>query len=54
MSDAQADKIENAIRGLLGAERVREPRGRETLAARIIAEPRDSDEIAFLPPMSGG
>ena len=48
MSDAQADKIENAIRGLLGAERVREPRGRETLAARIIAEPRDSDEIAAI------
>ncbi len=48
MSDAQADKIENAIRGLLDAERVREPRGRETLAARIIAEPRDSDEIAAI------
>jgi glycolate oxidase FAD binding subunit len=48
VSDAQADKIENAIRGLLGAERVREPRGRETLAARIIAEPRDSDEIAAI------
>ncbi len=48
MSDAQADKIENAIRGLLGAERVREPCGRETLAARIIAEPRDSDEIAAI------
>ncbi len=48
MSDAQADKIENAIRGLLGAERVREPRGREILAARIIAEPRDSDEIAAI------
>jgi glycolate oxidase FAD binding subunit len=48
VSDAQADKIENAIRGLLDAERVREPRGRETLAARIIAEPRDSDEIAAI------
>ena len=48
MSDVQADKIENAIRGLLGAEHVREPRGRETLAARIIAEPRDSDEVAAL------
>ena len=48
MSDASADKIENAIRGLLGAERVREPRGRETLAARIIAEPRDSDDIAAI------
>jgi len=48
VSDAQADKIENAIRGLLGAGRVREPRGRETLAARIIAEPRDSDEIAAI------
>ena len=48
MSDARADKIENAIRGLLGAERVREPRGRETFAARIIAEPRDSDEIAAI------
>ena len=48
MSDARADKVENAIRGLLGVERVRRPRGRETLAARIIAEPRDSDEIAAL------
>ncbi|HVA40475.1 MAG TPA: FAD-binding oxidoreductase [Candidatus Binataceae bacterium] len=46
MSDARADKIENAIRGLLGAEGVRQPRGREAMAARLIAEPRDSDEIA--------
>jgi glycolate oxidase FAD binding subunit len=45
VSDVPADRIENAIRGLLGAERVREPRGLETLAAQIIAEPRDSDEI---------
>lgn len=48
MSDAEADKVENAIRRLLDAERVRRPRGREALAARIIAEPRDSDEIAAL------
>jgi glycolate oxidase FAD binding subunit len=48
VSDAQADKVENATRELLGAEGVRPPRGRETLAARIIAEPRDSDEIAAL------
>jgi glycolate oxidase FAD binding subunit len=48
VSDAQTDKIENAIRGLLGAERVHEPRGREILSARIIAEPRDSDEIAAI------
>ena len=48
MSDAQADKLENAIRRLLGAEGVRPPRGREALAARLIAEPRDSDEIAAL------
>ncbi|MGH7913489.1 MAG: FAD-binding oxidoreductase [Candidatus Binataceae bacterium] len=46
MKDVQADKVENAIRRLLGAEGVRWPRGREILAARIIAEPRDSDEIA--------
>jgi glycolate oxidase FAD binding subunit len=45
---AEPDKIENAIRGLLGAECVRAPRGREALAARLIAEPRDSDEIAAL------
>ncbi len=48
MSDTQADKVENAIHRLLGAERVRAPRGREILAARIIAEPRDSDEIAAI------
>jgi len=48
VSDAQVDKLENATRGLLGAEAVRRPRGREGLAARIIAEPRDSDEIAAL------
>jgi glycolate oxidase FAD binding subunit len=47
-SDAQADKVENAIRRLLGAERVRQPRGREAMAARIIAEPHHSDEIAAL------
>jgi glycolate oxidase FAD binding subunit len=45
---AEPDKIENAIRELLGAECVRAPRGREALAARLIAEPRDSDEIAAL------
>ncbi len=48
MSDVSADKVENAIRGLVGAERVRAPRGCEILAARIIAEPRDSDEIAAI------
>ena len=48
MSDAQADKIENAICGLVGADHVRESRPRETQAARIIAEPRDSDEIAAI------
>ncbi len=48
MSDAKADKLENAIRRLLGAERVRAPRGREAMAARLIAEPRDSDEIAAI------
>jgi glycolate oxidase FAD binding subunit len=48
VSDVQADKVENAIRRLLGAEGVRLPRGREALAARMIAEPRDSDEIAAL------
>jgi glycolate dehydrogenase FAD-binding subunit len=48
VSDAQADKIENAIRGLVGADHVRESRPRETQAARIIAEPRDSDEIAAI------
>jgi glycolate oxidase FAD binding subunit len=48
VSDAQADKVENAISRLLGAEGVRLPRAREALAARIIAEPRDSDEIAAL------
>jgi glycolate oxidase FAD binding subunit len=48
VSDAPADKFENAIRRLLGAERVRVPCGRETSAARIIAEPRDSDEVAAL------
>ncbi len=48
MSDVQVDKLENATRRLLSAERVRRPRGREALVARIIAEPRDSDEIAAL------
>jgi glycolate oxidase FAD binding subunit len=48
VSDADADKVENAIRRLLGAERMRAPRGREALAARIIIEPRDADEIAGL------
>jgi glycolate oxidase FAD binding subunit len=48
VSDAQADKLENVIRGLFGAERVRRPRGREAMAARIIAEPCDSDEISAL------
>ena len=48
MTDAHFDKVENAIRGLLDVERVRRPRGREAPAARIIAEPRDSDEIAAL------
>jgi glycolate oxidase FAD binding subunit len=48
VTDAQVDKVENAIRGLLGVERVRQPRGREAGAARIIAEPRDSDEIAAI------
>jgi glycolate oxidase FAD binding subunit len=48
VSDAQADKVENAISRLLGAQGVRLPRGREALAARIIAEPRDSDEIVAL------
>lgn len=48
MSGAEADKVENAIRRLLGAERVRAPRGREAMAARLIAEPRDSEEIAAI------
>ena len=48
MSDAASDKFENAIRRLLGAERVRAPRASEVLAARLIAEPRDSDEVAAL------
>jgi len=48
VSDVQVDKLENEIRKLLGAEGVRQPRGREAMAARIIAEPRDSDEIAAL------
>jgi glycolate dehydrogenase FAD-binding subunit len=48
VSDVHVDKVKNAMRRLLGAERVRPPRGREALAARIIAEPRDSDEIAAL------
>lgn len=48
MSDVQVDKVENTMRRLLGAEHVRPPRGREALAARIIAEPRDSDEIVAL------
>jgi glycolate oxidase FAD binding subunit len=48
VSDAQVDKLENAIGRLLGPESVRRPRGRETLAARIIAEPRVSEEVAEL------
>ena len=48
MSDAQVDKVENAIRRLIGPAGVRPPRGREALAARIIAEPRDGDEIAAI------
>jgi len=48
VNDVQVDKAENAIRQLLGAEGVRRPRGREALAARIIAEPRNSDEVAAI------
>jgi glycolate oxidase FAD binding subunit len=48
VNDVDADKVENAMRRLLGAERMRAPRGREALAARIIIEPRNSDEIARL------
>jgi glycolate oxidase FAD binding subunit len=48
VSDASFDKTENAIRRLLGAEAVRAPRGREALAARIVAEPRDAEQVAAL------
>ncbi|HZO80470.1 MAG TPA: FAD-binding oxidoreductase [Candidatus Binataceae bacterium] len=34
------------MRSLLGAERVRAPRGGEALAAALIVEPRDADEVA--------
>ena len=47
-ADAASDKFENAIRRLLGAERVRAPRASEVPAARLIVEPRDSDEVAAL------
>jgi glycolate dehydrogenase FAD-binding subunit len=46
--DVQVDKVANAVSRLLGADRIRRPQGRETLAARIIVEPRDGDEIAAL------
>ncbi len=46
MDDAQADRVENALRRLLDAERVRRPRGREAGVAPVVAEPRDADELA--------
>lgn len=45
MSDGETSRVEDAMRRLLGAERVRAPRGHEALAARTIVEPRDLDEI---------
>jgi glycolate oxidase FAD binding subunit len=46
VNDVHADKLENNLARLIGANRVRRPRGREIGAARVIAEPLDADEIA--------
>lgn len=46
MNDAQSDKVENAIRRLLDANRVRRPQNHEAGVAALVAEPRDADEIA--------
>lgn len=46
MNEPDISKIESTLRSLVGSEGVRAPRGRETMAARIIVEPRDADEIA--------
>jgi glycolate dehydrogenase FAD-binding subunit len=48
VSAASFDRAEDALRRLLGAEAVRAPRGRESLAAGIVAEPRDSEQIAAI------
>jgi len=46
VNDAQSDKVENALRRLLDANRVRRPQDHEAGVAAIVAEPRDADEIA--------
>jgi glycolate oxidase FAD binding subunit len=46
VAEIEISKVEDAMRSLVGAERVRAPRGREARAARIIVEPADADEIA--------
>lgn len=46
MAEVEISRVESAMRSLLGAERVRAPRGSEALAAAIIAEPNDADELA--------
>ena len=50
MSEIREDPaaIAKAIDALIGSGRVRTPRGRETLAARVIAEPRTSAEVSEL------
>ena len=48
MSDASFERAEDAIRRLLGAEAVRAPRAHESLCARIVAEPRDLEQIAAI------
>jgi glycolate oxidase FAD binding subunit len=46
VSEPDISTIENTLRSLVGGEGVRAPRGREAMAARMIVEPRDADEIA--------
>jgi glycolate dehydrogenase FAD-binding subunit len=46
VSESELSKIENTLRSLVGGDGVRAPRGREAMAARMIVEPRDADEIA--------
>jgi glycolate oxidase FAD binding subunit len=41
----EPSRIEEAMRGLLDANRVRVPRGQESLVAQTVVEPRDADEI---------
>lgn len=48
------DRLPEALRGELAGERVRVARNGAVLADKTALEIAPSDEIAFLPPVSGG